>query len=52
MRQPVGGAVYRRERNRRELTVASGIEFNWQPPAIGINRVFHRMEYRPTGEEK
>ena len=50
VRQAVAGAVGRRERNGREFAVRSRIELDRQPPAFGIDYVFHRNEYRPRND--
>ena len=50
VRQPVAGAVGRRKRNGREFPVRSRIQFDRQPPAFGIDHVFHRSEYRPRND--
>src|SRR5262245_17746755 len=46
VRQAVSSAVGWRERNRREFSVGSRIQLDRQPPAFGIDHVFHVSEYR------
>src|SRR5262249_10557864 len=46
VRQTVASAIGRRERNGREFSIGSRIQLDWQPPAFGIDHLFHVSEYR------
>src|SRR5262249_13588638 len=46
VRQTVASAIGRRERNGREFSIGGRIQLDWQPPAFGIDHLFHVSEYR------